>query len=303
MTTLNLPQPAAALPNWLAPSLPWSRYLIEVNGYRMHYIDQGKGPVVLMQHGNPTWCFLWRKVIERLVGQPVRIIAPDLIGLGLSEPPQKAAEHSLNFHANNLQALVETLDLTNITLVAQDWGGPISAVMASRVPTRIHAAVFANTAIRQPQGPIRVTPFHRFSNMPIISNLAFSALNFPIPVMHKVQGNPTTIGKFEKRAYRYPLHSWRNRSTGLALARMVPTSLEHPTVATLAESDKWARQFGGHVELVWGKKDPILGSALKKMQALFPNAKLTPTGAGHFLQEEVPQELATAIMRAVESGC
>lgn len=297
MANENLPQKAPDLPSWLAPSMPFNRYTIEVNGYRMHYIDEGDGPVVLMQHGNPTWCFLWRKVIAQLKDKGLRIIAPDLIGLGLSAQPNKSSEHSLSFHASNLKAFVEALDLNDITLVAQDWGGPIGATMAARTANRVSGALFANTAIRLPSGPIRVTPFHRFSNMPIVSQLAFSVLRFPVPVMHKVQGDPASIGKFEKRAYRYPLTSWRSRATPLALARMVPTSLEHPTIKALGEADAWARSFAGPVELVWGKKDPILGPALKQMQELFPNAPVTKTGAGHFLQEEIPEWLADAILR------
>jgi haloalkane dehalogenase len=268
----------------------------------MHYVDQGDGPVVLMQHGNPTWCFLWRKVIERLLDANVRVVAPDMIGLGLSARPKRASEHTLDFHADNLKALVEALDLHEVTIASQDWGGPISAVMAARVPERIHGAVFANTTIRVPDGPIRVTAFHRFSNMPVVSYVAFKGWNFPVPIMHKVQGDPASIGKFERRAYTYPLRRWRDRAAPLALARMVPTELSHPSVKTLEESDQWARNLKGPVELVWGKKDPILGPALKRMRGLFPNAPVTETGAGHFLQEEVPDELTRAILNVARAA-
>lgn len=290
------PETAPALPDWLAPALPFSRFNARVNGYAMHYVDQGEGPVVLMQHGNPTWCFLWRKVIERLAGKGVRVIAPDLVGLGLSDRPRHAAEHTLDFHANQLTSLVELLDLNDITLVAQDWGGPITAVMAARVPHRIHGAVFANTSIRPPTGRIRVTPFHRFANMPVVSDIAFKGFNFPVPVMHRVQGEASSIGKFERAAYAWPLRRWRDRATALALARMVPTSLAHPTVTTLQEVKAWVAGMTGPVELVWGKRDPILGGALKGMRKLFPDAPVTETDAGHFLQEEVPDELARAIL-------
>jgi len=296
------PQPAPALPGWLASELPFSRFVLNVNGHAMHYIDAGEGPVVLLQHGNPTWCFLWRKVIALLVKEQVRVIAPDLIGLGLSDKPRDAHLHTLDWHASNLASLVEQLDLNDITLGAQDWGGPISAVMASRVPERIHGAVFANTSIQPPPDPMRVTAFHQFANRPIASTLAFKWLNFPLPVLHKVQGDPASIGKLEKRAYRYPLRHFKDRTAPLALARMVPIDQQHPSVATLKESQQWAQQFTGPVALVWGKRDPILGKALGRIRQLFPNAPVTETGAGHFLQEEVPQALADAILKVVNNN-
>lgn len=301
MATSPLQQHAPALPDWLAREFPFRRCITTVNGLAMHYVDEGEGPVVLMQHGNPTWSFLWRKVIAALAGKGVRVIAPDLAGLGLSEGPASIREHTLDFHARQLQGLVEALDLDNITMVAQDWGGPISAVMAARLPSRIHGAVFANTAIAQPQAPLRVTSFHRFCNLPLASDLAFKVLNFPVPILHKVQGDPKSIGKLEKRAYAWPLRHWKNRIAPLALARMVPTTLDHPTVAVAAESENWARHFTGPVELVWGKRDPILGPALKRTKVLFPKAPVTETRAGHFLQEEVPQQLADAILRVVKA--
>ncbi|CBL47221.1 hydrolase, alpha/beta hydrolase [gamma proteobacterium HdN1] len=291
------PTLASPLPDWLTNALPWPRYLLDTNGYKMHYIDQGEGPVVLLQHGNPTWCFLWRKVIALLANEKVRVIAPDLIGFGASDHPRSPSEHSVDFHANNLLALVEQLNLRDITIVGQDWGGPVVSVMATRAPERIHGAVFANTAIRAPKPPIRVTPFHRFANMPIISDLVFKGANFPVPILHKVQGDPASIGAFERRAYAWPLRRWGDRASNLALARMVPTQASHPSVATLEPVETWAQQFQGPVELVWGTRDPILGPALKGTRKLFPNAPVTETAAGHFLQEEVPDVLAGAILR------
>jgi len=283
------------IPDWLKIAYPFKRRMLSVNGQKMHFVDEGTGPVVLMMHGNPTWSFLWRKVIALLLPDGFRVVAPDMIGLGLSDKPRDLKYHSLDTHAENLLTLVETLDLKDITIVGQDWGGPIISCMAARTPERIRAAVWGNTSVLMPSKRITATAFHRFSNQPVLSDLAFRVLNFPIPIMHKVQGDPASIGKFEKRAYAYPLRRIQDRVAPLALARMVPTAWEHPTVKMLERSDTWAREFKGPVQMVWGLRDPILGRSLKRMQEAFPHAVVTETHAGHFLQEEVPEELAKAI--------
>lgn len=301
MENTRLFSEAPPLPEWLAAQLPFCRRMFTGGAYPMHFIDEGTGPVVLMQHGNPMWCYLWRKVIEQLLDTPVRVIVPDLIGMGLSGKPRDPQVHTLEFHGQQLSELIRALDLKDITIVGQDWGGPISGVAAALNPERIAGAVFANTSLRLPKKHPRVTPFHRFANRPLISDLAFRLFNFPMPMLPKVQGNPASLGPEEMRAYKYPLRRLRDRTAPLALARMVPTRLEHPSIAQLAKTDQWARSFAGPVELVWGCRDPILGSALHGNLELFPNARVTKTQAGHFLQEEVPQELAAAIKRVIKA--
>ena len=255
-----------------------------------------------MQHGNPTWSFLWRKVIRRLDGQGVRIIAPDLLGLGLSSKPRDPSVHTLDRHAELIGALIRALDLRDLVVVGQDWGGPIAATAAARHAERVRGAVFANTALRQPKKPPRTTAFHRLSHMPVVSEVLFQGLNGVVLAMPLAQGDRSSIGWDELKAYWWPLRRLADRAAPLALARMVPLSLDHPTVATLAEPDAWARDFDGPVRLVWGMRDPILGPALKGMRTLFPEAPVTETQAGHFLQEEVPKALAEAILGVVSDA-
>ena len=297
MTPQFLPPPP--LPSWLEEELPFNRRLFADGEHAIHFIDEGSGPPIILMHGNPTWSYLWRKVIRILARENVRVIAPDLVGLGLSDKPRDLGIHTLDFHAGRISALVEVLDLEDITIAGQDWGGPIIAVTAARNRERVRGAVFANTAIRVPRRPPRVTPFHRFSHMPLASDLVFRVFNFPIPVLSMAQGDRSSIGRNERRAYRYPLRRIRDRMAPLALARMVPTSLDHPTLQTLREAEDWAISFEGPVRLVWGMRDPILGRSLKGIKKLFPDAEAVETDAGHFLQEEVPEELATAILRVI----
>jgi haloalkane dehalogenase len=290
---------APALPEWLEEQLPFHRRMYNGGDYKMHFIDEGSGPVVLMQHGNPLWCYLWRKVIQLVLAQPVRVIAPDLIGLGLSDKPRDPRVHTLEFHGRQLSDLIRALDLQDITLVGQNWGGPVTGLAAAMNPERIAGAVFSNTYLRRHKKPPRVTPFHRFANMPLIADAAFHLFNFPLLLLNRIQGDPKSIGPREMRAYRYPLRALRDRTAPLAFARMVPTGLEHPTMVELAKTDRWARGFSGPVELVWGCRDPILGDAWRGNLELFPHATVTKTSAGHYLQEEVPEELANAIQRVL----
>jgi len=288
--------PPPPLPPWLSEELPFNRRVFADGDHTIHFVDEGEGAPILLLHGNPTWSFLWRKVIRILAREKVRVIAPDLIGLGLSSKPRDLRIHTLDFHADRISTLVEALDLHDITIAGQDWGGPIVAVMAARNRERIHGAVFSNTAIRVPSRPPRVTRFHRFSHMPVVSDFFFRGLNFPVPTLHMAQGDRRSIGRNERRAYRWPLRRIKDRVAPLALARLVPQSLDSPTFQTLQEADDWARSFTGPVRLVWGMRDPILGRALRGVKKLFPDATVVETDAVHFLQEEVPDELAEAIL-------
>lgn len=288
--------PAPPLPPWLEEELPFNRRLFEDGGHSIHFVDHGEGPPVLLQHGNPTWCYLWRKVIRILVRDKVRVIAPDLVGLGLSSKPRELEVHTLDFHADRSSSLVRALDLRDITVVGQDWGGPIVAVTAARNRERVRGAVFANTAIRVPSGRPRRTPFHRFSKVPLVSDLLFRVFNFPLPLLAFVQGNRSSIGRVERRAYSYPLRKISDRAAPLALARLVPTSLDEPVIETLREVEDWAHSFTGPIRLVWGMRDPILKRAVWGARKLFPDAEVVETEAGHFLQEEVPEALAAAIL-------
>jgi pimeloyl-ACP methyl ester carboxylesterase len=290
---------APGLPSWLEAEMPFRRRLYRGDRYAIHLVDEGAGMPVVMQHGNPTWCYLWRKVIGRLADRGVRVIAPDLVGLGLSDKPRDASVHTLVFHAEQVEGLLRALEVERVVIAGQDWGGPVLGLVAARNPELVRGAVFANTGLAAPRRAGTLSWFHRLANMPVIGDVVFRVLNFPMPVMQVVQGDRGSIGRAEKRAYRYPLRRMGDRTAPLALARMVPTSLEHPSVEPMRQVEAWAGSFSGPVRLVWGRADPILGRGLKAMRRLFPNAAVVETEAGHFLQEEAPEALAEAILGVV----
>jgi haloalkane dehalogenase len=295
MADLALPP---ALPDFIARQLPFRRGLYTIRsgpdaGKRLHLIDQGDPDArpVLMLHGNPAWSFLWRKVIALLPGY--RCVAPDLLGLGLSDR-LRFEEHSVERHGAAIADLVEGLDLRGVILVGQDWGGPVGTEAARLVPDRIAGCVFANTVVSIPSHP-RGSWFHRFARMPGISDLVFRGLGFPQNLLWVVQGDKGSIRGDVARAYRWPLKGWQDRGTPLALARMVPHRPDHPNLPALRLGYEWAKAFSGPMALVWGRRDPILGCALRRHERDFPQAPVTRTQAGHFLQEEVPESLAAAV--------
>jgi cis-3-alkyl-4-acyloxetan-2-one decarboxylase len=275
---------------------------VRVGDQHMHVLEWGPehGKPVLLVHGNPTWGFLWRKVVAALRDQPLRLIVPDLIGLGLSSKPTDLAAHSIENHSRWLGALVDELVPGPLVVAAQDWGGPITLhAMASR-RSRLRGIVLGNTAISPPGADFKPTLFHRLSQLPIASDLLFRRLGFPLGVLHLSQGDRSSIRGEVARAYRWPLRHRVDRAAPLALARMVPDSItDHPSLPALRVTHACFAEAEVPIALVWGKRDPILGRVINHLERVRPDAKVTRTGAGHFLQEEVPQQLADAIIDVV----
>lgn len=259
----------------------------------VHFVDTGgDGPAVLMMHGNPTWSFLWRKVIAAL--PEVRCVAPDLLGFGLSTKLPHLRDHSVDMHVETIVELVRALDLRRFAIVGQDWGGPIVTAVGERLRDRVAGIVLGNTAVLAPANP-RGTFFHRFARMPMVSDLAFRGLGFPQNLLWSAQGDRASIRGPVARAYRWPLRRIRDRAGPLALARMVPDGPDHPSMLALRRTSRWLEAYEGPMALVWGTRDPILGRALGKHESAFPHATVTRTDAGHFLQEEVPDAIAAAV--------
>jgi haloalkane dehalogenase len=300
-----------ALPSWIARDLPFRRTVVATRHGAIHAIDDGPrdGPCIVLLHGNPMWCFLWRKVIRALRDEPggdrFRVIAPDLLGLGLSHKPRRARDHVVTMHVEAIAQALMLLGVRDPIFAGQDWGGPIGAGAMRAIEstgTHVRAMLFANTAVLPIAHPIRSTPFHRFARTPIVSDLAFRLGMFPVPIMDRVQGDRSTLGWREKRAYAWPLRHLRDRAAPLGLARMVPSASDHPSVPAIDAIGNWVTSFAGPIGLVWGTRDPILGRSLARHERALKAAFVERTQAGHFLQEEVPELLARSLMRLDRLG-
>jgi cis-3-alkyl-4-acyloxetan-2-one decarboxylase len=289
--------PAPELPAWLAAMVPFRRAAFRVGAHAMHVMEHGEGLPVVMLHGNPTWGFLWRKVARALEGAGLRAVMPDLVGLGLSDKPRDPRVHTIDFHAAQVTGLLDALGIEACVLAVQDWGGAIGGCVAAARPERVKGLVVLNTVLGPPRPGFRPTGFHRFAALPLLPELVFRWGGFMPRGMALAQGDRQSIQGEIARGYWWPLRHREDRVAPLAMARMVPNALSHWSIPALERSQAWAEAFRGPAELVWGDKDPVLGRARSRSEKLLPQAKVTRTGAGHFLQEEVPDEIAAAILR------
>ena len=298
---------APSLPNWIEAQLPagMRRQIVDTHGERMHVMEWGPadGRTVVLVHGNPTWSFLWRKVVAAIRARPggdaLRLVVPDLVGLGLSSKPESEA-HTLAQHIAWFGALVDQVAPGPVVLAAQDWGGPIALGAMTSRRERLRGLVLGNTAISPPAPTFKPTLFHRLARVPIVSDVLFERLGFPLGVLHLSQGDRSSIRGDVARAYRWPLARREDRAAPLALARMVPNDAEtHPSLAQLRETDALFRSLEAPIRIVWGTHDPVLGRVINHLERLRPDATIVRTDAGHFLQEEVPEPLADAILDVV----
>lgn len=285
------------LPDFIAQQLPadTQRHTLSIEGYTIHYLIRGTGRPVFMMHGNPTWSFLYRKIMAELDPDEFQCIAPDLVGLGFSDKPTDPSFHTLENHQRIMASFTQQVLPGPFIFVGQDWGGPIGLLASIQANHPMQGMVLLNTIIRPPRPGFKSTSFHKFSRMPGISDWVFRRFHFPQRYLHTAQGDKSSIRGQVAKAYAYPIRSYKENLAPLMLARMVPDSLEHPSVDFLKQTDAFAAGYKGPVELVWGKNDPVLGRLSNAHQKLMPHANLTLTEGGHFIQEEHPELIAQAI--------
>jgi haloalkane dehalogenase len=188
------------------------------------------------------------------------------------------------------------MGLDRFVFVGHDWGGPIGLRALADRPERAAGLVLLNTVAGPPRPGSRPTAFHRFANVPLLSSIVFRLGGFPQRWLHRAQGDPSSIRGDVARAYRWPLRGLRNNLAPLALARMVPTSADHPSMEPLRRAQAFVEGFRGPAAIVWGERDPVLARALGRVSRLLPDAPVTRTAGGHFLQEEVPEAIAAAVL-------
>lgn len=294
---------AFPLPDYAAAFISddYKSYLIEVEpGIKIHVLEVGTGFPVYMQHGNPTSGFLYRKVADALPTDRVRAIMPTMVGLGFSSKVPASA-HTLDNHIRWMHAALKQLQLDELVYVGQDWGGPVGMGALSRSPELLRGVVAMNTGFAAPTEARDLSSAHARVKTPVLGELILEVFVPIFDQLHAVQGDPDSIPSAVSNLYGQPIYDSGNAKAPLALMRMVPDSPEHPSATQMRAIEAYVQTLDVPAEIVWGMSDPILGEGLAVMQAQFPNAPALKTNAGHFLQEEVPEEIAAAVMRLVDA--
>jgi len=259
----------------------------------MHYVDEGEGEPVLLLHGEPTWSFLWRKVIPALPG---RVVAPDLIGFGRSDKPEDVGWYSYDRHVASVLRLVEELDLRRLTLVVHDWGGPIGLRVAVEHEERFERLVILNTGIGGGSAPSPA--WLRF-------RAVVRELGGALDIGRLVEaGTAQGLSEEVRTAYDAQFPTPESKAGALAFPDLVPAEPDHPNTAPMNRVREALRGWQKPTLVAWGAEDTVLPPAIAQAFVdLIPGAQgpLLIAGAGHFLQEDRPQEVAAAIARLITS--
>ena len=289
-----LPDYAAAMVN-----SNYKSYFIEVEpGIKVHVLEVGVGFPVFLMHGNPTSGFLYRKIVEDLPLDSVRVIMPTSPGLGFSSKIP-ASEHKLENHIQWINTVLNELELKELIYAGQDWGGPIGMGALSFSPDLLKGAVILNTGFNAPTINVDLSPAHATVKTPLIGELILEVFFSIFERLGGVQGNPESWTPELVELYGRPVIESGNSKAPLAMMRMVTDGPTHPSTSSMIKIENYVKTLDIPAEIVWGINDPILGKALPRMQENFPKAPVTKTDAGHFLQEEVPAEIAEALIRVI----
>jgi haloalkane dehalogenase len=266
---------------------------------RVHYVDEGPADAdpVLLLHGEPSWSFLYRKMIPVFVGAGLRAVAPDLVGFGRSDKPAARADYTYQRHVDWMRSVVEQLDLRRTILVGQDWGGLIGLRLVAEHEDRFSRVVAANTFL--PTGD-------RHPGEAFLAWQKFSQETETFPVGRIVNGGCTTDLPLEViAAYDAPFPDERYKEGARQFPVLVPTRPDDPAAdanrAAWKALERWKKPF----LTAFSDSDPITAGADAVLKGRVPGASGQPHttigGAGHFLQEDRGEELAAVIVEFVET--
>ncbi|MEH6910685.1 MAG: haloalkane dehalogenase [Oceanicoccus sp.] len=298
---------------------------------RMHYLDEGSsdGDVVLLMHGQPAWSYLYRKMVPFFVAAGYRVIVPDLIGFGKSDKPTLRENYTYANHVGWVKALLDAIDLQDITLFCQDWGGLIGLRVAAENSDRFARIVVANTGLPDAQGvppeqfEEKSKPMHAYYDSlavpsnPLEMGMAMAGDKSGMGFMHWVKycsesqgfspqavlamSNGDLLSPAEQAAYGAPFPDESYLAGGRQFPTLVPIFPDNPAIAANRAAWSVFEQWQKPLLCAFSDSDPVTAGGDVRFKASVPGAQgqphITIRGAGHFLQEHSPQELAEATIK------
>ncbi len=286
------------------PGYPFRPNYLEIPGgdgstLRVHYVDEGPAhaPVVLMLHGEPSWSYLYRKMIPPLVAAGYRAVAPDLVGFGRSDKPAQTTDYTYQRMVAWTAATIEALDLQDITLFCQDWGGLIGLRILAQDGDRFSRLIAANTGL--PTGGELPEAFFQWQR--------FSQKVSKLPIGRIINGS--TISSLSREilaAYEAPFPDETFKAGARVMPALVPTDPDDPEARI--NRDLWRRKlvkWPAPVLTAFSDSDPITGGGEQIFQRLMPGAQgqphVTIKAAGHFLQEDKGEEIAQLVINFIQA--
>jgi len=270
-------------------------HYVEVDGLRMHYLDEGpkEAETVLMLHGEPSWCYLYRKMIPLFVAAGYRAVAPDLIGFGRSDKPASRSDYTYQKHVDWLTGWLKVVNLHNITLVCEDWGGLLGLRLVAEQGERFSRVVVANTGLPTGDQP----PSEGF--------LRWQKYSQEVPEMHIggiIKGGcATPLAPEVIAAYDAPFPDNRYKEGARQFPVLVPTSPDDPAAPANRLAWEKLQQWQKPFLCAFSDADPVTKGGERVFQKLVPGTKdqphITISGAGHFLQEDKGEELAEVVLK------
>ena len=303
---MNVYRQETQIPHAVREIYPFESRWIDVQGYRMHYLDEGERsgmPTVVLLHGNPTWSFLYREIIPR-IRPSCRAVAPDYLGMGFSEKPANERLYTLENHTRIITEFIERLGIRNIILVVQDWGGPIGFGYAQTHPENVAGMLIMNTWAwpdpsdfhdsvlpwRMLHAPFTGANFFLRQNVLVERGLYLSTLRN----RHRLKGGPVLEG------YRLPFPSPESRIAMLAFPRNIPRREGDMNWERMRQMEKELSRLAFPCALLWGEKDIVFPpSNAFRFEKLIPDCsapRMVPDGS-HFIQEDAPEEIAEEILK------